>query len=206
MEDLRYLHPPAQLPAIEARKTELQFSMASTPLVGTMLRTLAASKPGGRFLELGTGTGVATAWILDGMDAQSTLISVDNDQAVQQVARECLGADDRLTLELCGGVAFLQCQSAESFDFVFADAMPGKYEGLDEALAVVSVGGFYVIDDMLPQPNWPEGHADKVPVLIEKLAANSSFDILPLIWASGVVVAVRRQSEKPSQPVELRLL
>jgi hypothetical protein len=23
-----------------------------------------------------------------------------------------------------------------------------------------------MIDDMLPQANWPEGHADKVPVLV----------------------------------------
>lgn len=166
--------------------------MASEPLVGAMLRTLAASKPGGRFLELGTGTGIATAWLLQGMDASSTLISVDNDGVIQHVASNSLGADCRLTLVTSGGLEFLRDQPAESFDFVFADAMPGKYEGLDDALAVVKVGGFYVIDDMLPQPNWPEGHAEKVPVLIEQLAARSSFEILPLVWASGVVIAVRK--------------
>jgi len=168
--------------------------MASEPLVGAMLRTLAASKPGGRFLELGTGTGIATAWLLEGMDAASTLISVDNDRAVQQVANDSLGADSRHTLVTSGGLEFLRGQPGGSFDFVFADAMPGKYEGLDSALAVVKAGGFYVIDDMLPQPNWPEGHADKVPALIEQLAARSSFEILPLVWASGVVVAVRKHS------------
>lgn len=160
-----------------------------------MLRTLAASKPGGRFLELGTGTGIATAWLLDGMDERSTLISVDNDGAVQSVANESLGADHRLSLVTSGGLEFLRGQRAESFDLVFGDAMPGKYEGLDDALAVVKAGGFYVIDDLLPQPNWPEGHADKVPILIEQLAANQSFEILPLVWASGVVVAVRTHSE-----------
>jgi len=35
--------------------------MASEPLVGALLRTLAASKSGGRLLELGTGTGIATS-------------------------------------------------------------------------------------------------------------------------------------------------
>jgi len=94
-----------------------------------------------------------------------------------------------------GGAEFLRHQNAESFDFVFADAMPGKYDGLDDALAVVKVGGFYVIDDMLPQTNWPEGHADKVPVLIEQLAGNSNFEVVPMAWASGVVVAVRKRSE-----------
>ena len=169
--------------------------MASEPLVGAMLHTLAASKPGGRFLELGTGTGIATAWLLQGMDERSTLISVDNDGAVQAVAREALDSDPRLTLVTSGGLDFLRAERAESFDLVFADAMPGKYEGLANALAVLKVGGFYVIDDMLPQANWPEGHAEKVPVLMNQLASNKSFEMLPLVWASGVVVAVRKHSE-----------
>ncbi|MES1260152.1 MAG: class I SAM-dependent methyltransferase [Acidobacteriota bacterium] len=195
MEDLVYLRSPSQLLSIKERTTQLQFSMASEPLVGAMLRTLASSKPGGRFLELGTGTGIATAWLLEGMDAGSTLISVDSDGLVQQVASDSLGADNRLTLVTSGGLEFLRTQAPESFDFVFADAMPGKYEALSDALAVVKVGGFYVIDDMLPQPNWPAGHADKVPVLVGQLAAHPGFEVLPLVWASGVVVAVRKHPE-----------
>ncbi len=75
VEDISYfLKHRLQLLAIKERTTALQFSMASEPLVGAMLRTLVASKPGGRFLELGTGTGVATAWLLEGMDDGSTAI------------------------------------------------------------------------------------------------------------------------------------
>jgi hypothetical protein len=70
--------------------------------------------------------------------------------------------------------------------------MPGKYEGLADALAVVRPGGFYVIDDMLPQPNWPAGHAEKIPVLRNELAMHRDFEMLPLKWASGVVVLVRK--------------
>lgn len=40
---------------------ELGFSMAFEPLVGSLLRTLAASKRLGVFLEIGTGTGIGTA-------------------------------------------------------------------------------------------------------------------------------------------------
>jgi predicted O-methyltransferase YrrM len=195
MEDLRYVASPPQLSSITARTSDLHFSMASEPLVGALLKTLAASKPGGRFLELGTGTGIATAWILDGMDSTSTLTSVDNNGEVQQIARETLGSYRRLMLVTSGGLEFLGSQERESFDLVFADAMPGKYEGLAAALAVVKRGGFYVIDDLLPQPNWPEGHAAKVPVLLDELAGNSVFRMLPLAWASGVVIAVRSRSE-----------
>jgi predicted O-methyltransferase YrrM len=192
MDDLIYIIRPQALTGIEAGTTGLQFSMASEPLVGAMLRTLAASKPHGRFLELGTGTGIATAWLLDGMDSESTLVSVDNDSVVQQFARDALGADERLTLVTCGGLEYLSAEPEQRFDFVFADAMPGKYDGLDEALAVIKPGGFYVIDDMLPQSNWPEGHAAKIPVLIKTLLSRPDFAILPLVWASGVVVAVRK--------------
>jgi len=196
MVDLRYVSSPPALSSIQERTTEIQFSMASEPLVGAMLRVLAASKPNGRFLELGTGTGIATAWLLNGMDAGSTLVSVDNDSVIQQVANNSFAADGRLTLVTSGGLEFLRGQTPESFDLVFADAMPGKYEGLDEALCVVKTGGFYVIDDMLPQPNWPDGHAVKIPLLMDTLASRTDFEILPLVWASGVVVAVRKRSAK----------
>ena len=165
--------------------------MASEWRTGALLRTLAASKPGGRLLELGTGTGIATCWLLDGMDAASRLVSVDVDPSVQSVAREALSEDARLTLVTEDALAFLRRQQPRSFDLVFADALPGKYEGLDEALRVVKRGGLYIIDDMLPQPNWPEGHAAKVPVLLDQLSAHSDFQSVPVAWASGIVIAVR---------------
>jgi predicted O-methyltransferase YrrM len=192
MQDTPFLIPPTALHFIEARTAELNFNMASEPRTGALLQVLAASKPSGRLLELGTGTGIATAWLLSGMDSESTLISVDTDPAAQTIAREALGHDPRLTLELEDGAAFLQRQPPLSFDLIFADAMPGKYESLDEALALVAPGGFYIVDDMLPQPNWPEGHAEKIPVLLERLAADPHFHMAPLVWSSGVAVLVRK--------------
>ena len=191
MDELNYIAFPPMLANIIARTNELGFDMASEPRTGALLRTLAASKRSGRFLELGTGTGIATAWLLHGMDAGSSIVSVDVDGRVQDVARQMLGDDERLELVLEDGLDFLRGQAPQSFDFVFADALRGKYEGLEECLRVVKPGGFYVIDDMLTQPNWPPGHAEKVPVLLEKLAADKSLSMCPIGWASGVVVAVK---------------
>jgi predicted O-methyltransferase YrrM len=196
MDDIGYLRPPRALAAIQARTAELNFDMASEPRTGALLQILAASKPGGRFLELGTGTGIATAWILSGMDSASTLISIDTDEQVQAVAREALCHDARVKMLSHDGAAFLWRQPKKSFDLVFADAIPGKYEALDEALAIVKPGGYYVIDDLLPQPNWPEGHAEKVPALIDRLAADPRFVMLPLVWSSGVVVLVRKSPQE----------
>ncbi len=156
-----------------------------------MLRVLAAAKPGGRLLELGTGTGISTAWLLDGMAQDATLISVDIDPRSQSVARKFLGDDPRLQLVTADAAVFLRQQAHASFDLIFADAMSGKYELLDETLALLRHGGLYVIDDMLPQINWPEGHAQKIPQLIADLARRPNLQLVTLAWSSGLIVAVR---------------
>ncbi len=192
MDDLSYIKEPAALSAIRGKSAALNFTMASEPKTGALLRVLAASKPAGRMLELGTGIGVGTAWLLSGMDAASTLVTVDTNLSFQAVAQEVLGADARVTFVLEDAFDYLRRQAPGSLDLVFADTLRGKFEGLDEALAVVKPGGFYVIDDLLPQPNWAEGHGEKIDPLIERLAMHPQFQIVPMGWASGLVVAVRK--------------
>ena len=82
MNDHEITQMPAALDAIVRDTERIGFTMASEPQTGSLLRTLAASKPSGRFLELGTGTGVGTAWLLAGMDAGSRLDSVESDPHV----------------------------------------------------------------------------------------------------------------------------
>lgn len=188
MNDMDDLRPPPLLEAIVARSEALKFSMASEPRTGALLRVLASSKPGGRFLELGTGTGLSTAWLLDGMSADAHLTTVDNDATMQSVARTVLGHDARLKIVTEDAIEFLRRQAAESFDLIFADAIPGKFEGLDSALALLRKGGLYVIDDMLPQPNWPDGHDEKVPDLLENLFARNDFQAVSMAWSSGLVI------------------
>ena len=182
---------PAALAAILEDTGRLGFTMASEPKTGSLLRSLAASKPGGRFLELGTGTGVGTAWLLDGMDATSRLDSVDNESKVQDVARHHLGRDPRVTFHCADGAAFLARQPPRQFDLVYADAWPGKFDHLGPALDLVARGGIYFIDDLLPQPNWPEGHAPKVEALVRDLDNRKEFAATRLAWASGLMIVVR---------------
>jgi len=134
------------------------FEMASDVLTCSLLRTLASSKPASRFLELGTGTGLSTSWILDGLDGDSTLTSIDNDAKFLAIAEQFIGHDSRLTLVDTDGADWIAENKNEKFDYIFADTWHGKYLLLDEAIAMLNKGGLYIIDDMLPQPNWPEGH------------------------------------------------
>lgn len=89
------------------------------------------------------------------------------------------------------GAEFLR-RSSNQFDLIYADAWPGKFSQLDEALSLLRPGGIYVIDDLLPQPNWPEDHAPKVPLLIDDIERRDEFVIVRLAWASGLMLVVRR--------------
>ena len=192
MNDRHNLSPPRVVQAIQHDTTASGFAMASEPQTGSLLRTLAATKPAGAFLELGTGTGLCTAWILDGMDRQSTLTTVDNDEAVLKIAKRHLGEDPRVMFHLSEGAQFLETLRGRTFDFIFADTWPGKYHRLDDALALLKPGGLYVIDDMLPQANWPAGHDLKAAALIATLEQRADFTVTKLNWASGLIVATKR--------------
>jgi hypothetical protein len=48
-----------------------------------------------------------------------------------------------------------------------------------------------VIDDMLPQPNWPEGHAQKATALIADLEKRSDLQLVKMSWASGIILATK---------------
>jgi predicted O-methyltransferase YrrM len=174
-------------------KTKLSgFTMASDVLTCSLLRTLAASKPSGNFLELGTGTGLSTAWILDGMDANSTLISIDNDPVFLDIAKEALSLDKRLQLELSDGGEWIEKNKVQKFDYIFADTWHGKYLLLDEVLDMLNKGGLYILDDMLPQPNWPEGHSEKVDKLIAYLETRDDLLLTRQAWATGIIIAVKK--------------
>jgi predicted O-methyltransferase YrrM len=164
--------------------------MHSDAFTGSLLRTLVASKPGGAFLELGTGCGLGTSWMLDGMDASARLTSVDTDPVVQAIARDVLGPDLRLRLVLEDGGDFL-ANATDTFDLIYADAWPGKFSDLDRALALVKPGGIYLVDDMLPQPNWPDGHDVKAAALIERLLVLQDFQSTWLEWSTGLIICVR---------------
>ena len=191
MNDLEITQRPPTLDAIRTDTERLGFTLSSEPKTGSLLRALAASKPSGRFLELGTGTGVGTAWLLDGMDEGSRLISVDSDSTVQAVAKRHLGHDRRVTFRLDDGGGFLEQTRDAQFDLIYADAWPGKFSHLDLALSLVKVGGIYFIDDLLPQPNWPEGHAPNVAALLRDLDSRPEFVRVKLEWASGLMMVVK---------------
>jgi predicted O-methyltransferase YrrM len=191
MDDLKHLNPPKSIRSIDLDSRAIGFNMSSEPLTCSFLRTIAAMKPNGKLLELGSGTGLSTAWILDGMDANSHLTTIDLDASFLEILDRHLGTDPRLTVVCGDGDDLLRSLNGQEFDFIFADAWSGKYQLLDEALDLLKPGGIYMIDDMLPQQNWPEGHAAKVDRLISILEQRNDLRISKMSWASGIIVATK---------------
>ena len=190
-EDIQQVFP-IHYNAISAATAAAGFTMASDLLTCSLLRTLAATKPAGKFLEMGTGTGLSTSWMLDGMDDSSELISVDNDANFLNIARQFLGGDQRLQLVESDGGDWMEQNKTQKFDYIFADTWHGKYLLTEEALNMLNKGALYIIDDMLPQPNWPEGHDAKVIQLIKYLEAREDLVLTKQAWASGIIIAVKK--------------
>lgn len=193
MKDSDILNTPDIHSTIERKSEEIGFTMPSDLYIGSLLKTLITSKPKSNILELGTGIGLSLSWMVDGMDSESRLITVDNDPKLIEIAEGYFGDDERVEIVCNDGTAWVKNYRGEKFDLIFADAWPGKYSELDETLDLLKVGGLYVIDDMITQPNWPDGHQENVKKLVAYLEDRSDFNLTKMNWSTGLIIAAKKQ-------------
>jgi len=182
---------PTKLESIESETKIFNFTMGSDRSTGSLLRTLVASKPNGKFLELGTGTGLATCWILDGMDTASEFITVDQDTEVVDIAKKHLSDDPRIQFCVEDSEKFLKQNQKQKFDLIFADAPHGKLYCFEEAFNLLKIGGFYVVDDMLPPDDWPSDLIEQLKGVEVDLERREDLLLTKLHWSSGIIVAVK---------------
>ena len=192
MDDSKILDVPKNHQAIQQKSEDIGFSMPSDIYVGTLLKTLACSKPSGSFLELGTGIGLSLSWMIEGMDKDSNIISIDNDPKLSRIAETYFGNDTRVRILCMDAGSWIDQLEEETFDLVFADAWPGKYSHIARILDAINPGGYYIIDDMTEQPNWPEGHQDKASALIDYLEQRTDFSLTKMNWSTGIIIAVKK--------------
>jgi predicted O-methyltransferase YrrM len=135
------------------------------------------------------------------MDSTATLLTVDSEPRYVEVAKRHMGNDPRVTFHVDSGDAFLRNLRGSSFDLIFADTWPGKFDHLPDAINLLRIGGLYLIDDLLPQANWPAGHAPRVPALVSELERDPRLVSSKLSWSSGLLVA--RGGAQPKSEKEL---
>ena len=194
MPDNAPLEPELVVKELEQAAARVGFMLSSDPLTGLLLRTLVASKPGGEILEIGTGVGVGTTWLLSGLDQSGHLTTLDRNADTTDIAKRFLGDDPRLTFQLMDGFAFIEnCRTQQrTFDLIFADSHPGKFAATNETLDLLKKGGIYIVDDLDPQPKWEDGHDVRVKTLLETLEQRSDLFLTRLHWSTGLLVAVKK--------------
>ena len=165
--------------------------MIRRPPRSTLFPYTTLFRSGAHVLELGTGIGLSLVWLVEGMDQNASLITVDNDPKLSAIAEGFFGHHEHVRIVCEDGAVWLAQYDGPSFDVIFADAWPGKYSDLEKTLDLVKKGGFYIIDDMSEHPNWPEGHSQKVAQLIQYLEGRTDFNIVKMNWSTGVIIAVK---------------
>ncbi len=138
----------AALQAARQRAAEVGVG-AVDPATGAVLRLLASANRVQTAVELGTGAGVSTLWLLRGMTADGVLTSVDSDGEHQRLAKASLAdaavPSGRVRLISGRALEVLPRLSESSYDLVFCDA--AKSENLDylsAALTLLRPGGLVV--------------------------------------------------------------
>lgn len=121
------------------------------PDLGRLLEALAASRPAGRMLEIGSAIGYGTLRLARGA-REGRIVTIDRDPARIAIARQYLetaGVIDRV--EFLEGEALEVLRGVRGpFDLVYIDGDKRDYRRcLDLTLPLLSVGGMVVVDNLL---------------------------------------------------------
>jgi predicted O-methyltransferase YrrM len=168
------------------------FAMSCDPGTGRLLAVLAAAVPAnGRVLELGTGTGVGTAWIISGLRGRDDVevVTVEIDAATAALAAQY---DWPPQVRLLTGDAMEVLRGTGRFDLIFADAQGGKWDGLDATVAALRPGGQLLVDDMTPGDFADEHHARKTAEVRSLLLGHPELISVEIAWSSGLILSTRR--------------
>ncbi len=149
---------------------------AVDPATGAVLRLLASANGAGAAVELGTGAGVSTLWLLRGLLPDGVLTSVDSDGEHQRLAKASLAdagvPSGRVRLISGRALEVLPRLSEASYDLVFCDA--AKSENIDylaAALTLLRPGGLVVFAGALSNGRITQsGARDAETVAMRELA------------------------------------
>ena len=102
--------------------------------VAALLKLLAASTQAQAIIEVGTGTGISGAALLEGMKTGGVLTSIDLEAEYQRHAKELftgLGCESNRTRLIAGrALDVLPRLSDAAYDLIFVDADAGEYPAI----------------------------------------------------------------------------
>ncbi|HEY1248209.1 MAG TPA: class I SAM-dependent methyltransferase, partial [Nitrososphaera sp.] len=184
-------YPPVVADA-KRRGNELRFSQSCEDQVGRLLSVLACAVPsGGRILEIGTGAGVGTAWITAGLGERTDceVVSVEINPQLSEATRKWPWPSYVQILTTNGLDAL---GKLGTFNLVFADAGPIKYNYMASVLKILRPGGLLVIDCVRTS----EVQNAEKDALRRSLLYHPELNAVEMEWSTGVILATK--SKHPS--------
>lgn len=155
---------PPEIPDLVARTLDLSrqrgFITSTRHETGRLLAALAASRTG-TLAELGTGTGVGSAWLASGAPKEARIVSAELDPALAQEVQDLFSDVDNVHI-VAGDWSSLEQYAP--FSLLFVDVVE-VMESIDVLAELLEPGGIAVLDDFAPSAFWPpivDGHVDSV--------------------------------------------
>jgi predicted O-methyltransferase YrrM len=157
---------------------------------GRLLAALAATRAG-TLAEIGTGTGVGTAWLRSGIRDDARILTAELEPRLADAAATIFVDDDRVEV-LAADWSTLRDKGP--FSLLFLDARGPKGSGADTIIDLVEPGGVVVLDDFTPCGSWPPVFEGRVDVLREQWLTDERFTTAEVMVASdaSVLIATKR--------------
>lgn len=185
---------PVAVAAARRRAKSVGFRQSCEDEVGRLLSTLAAAvRPNGSILEIGTGVGVGTAWIVAGLEGRDdvALLTVESDERLSEVTKEWPWPSFVRLLRADATEVTLSTE----YDLIFADAAPIKYGHISSAVAALRPGGILVVDDLHAGPRTTDSERSEKGALRQYLLGLSGLRAVELDWSSGVIMVTKSRGD-----------
>jgi len=188
----------AALQAARLRAAEVGVGAVDPP-TGAALRLLAAAAGARHVIELGTGAGVSTLWLLRGMQPDGVLTSVDSEGEHQRLAKASIAEAGipagRARLIVGRALEVLPRLSDAAYDLVFCDAQRAESpDYLEAALRLLRPGGLVVFAAALGGGRVADPSARDADTVAQRELARAMRDDTRLVTAAlpvgqGLLVA-----------------
>lgn len=173
-----------------------------TPGAGAALSVLAAAVAARAVVEIGTGTGVGSLYLLRGMPSDGVLTTIDLEVEHQRAAKEAFveeGVKPTRTRTISGRALDVVPRLTDGgYDLVFVDADKESYRGyVEQAVRLLRPGGVLVVDNALWHDRVADpARRDETTTTIREVGRIVRADdrLLPSLLpvGDGLLVAVKR--------------
>ena len=172
------------------------------PGAAAALRVLTAALGARSVVELGTGAGVSTVALLQGLAADGIVTTIDIEPEHHRAAKQTIAAAgfgvDRVRFIAGAALDVLPRLADTSYDLVLVDAVKSEYgEYVEHARRLLRVGGMVVIDNALwhsrvADPTQRDPDTTAIRETLKGMRADDGWMCALLNVGDGLMTAIKR--------------